>query len=258
MMLAMFIIGAILGNMTVSGLKLTLGLDFAEAYGNIISYPIMFIPAIVYAAIQNRRLEDTIPGNTLDEGHFGKMGGIVPFLISIPAVVATAYVVEPVVALLPQMPQWLEDIMKQLLEKSPLWVTIISVSVFAPLFEEWLCRGIVLRGLLANGVSPTSAIVASSVFFAVLHINPWQAIPAFILGCLFGYVYYRTGSLKLTMFMHCVNNSAAIIFSKIPSFKEAETFMDVLSPWAYWSIYATCLLIAASSIVIFSSTGYKK
>ena len=156
------------------------------------------------------------------------------------------------------MPQWLEDLMKQLMEKSPLWITIISVSVFAPIFEEWLCRGMILRGLLANRFSPASAIAVSSIFFAVLHINPWQAIPAFILGCLFGYVYYRTGSLKLTMFMHCVNNSAAIIFSKIPSFKEAETFMDVLSPWAYWSIYATCLLIAASSIVIFSSTGYKK
>ena len=257
-MLAMFIVGAVFGNLTVSGLTFALGHDFVSEYGNIISYPIIFIPPIIYAAVQSRRQKESTPENVLDNGHFGRLGRIVPFLISVPAVIATAYVVEPIIALLPQMPQWLEDMMKQLMEKSPLWITIISVSVFAPIFEEWLCRGMILRGLLANRFSPASAIAVSSIFFAVLHINPWQAIPAFILGCLFGYVYYRTGSLKLTMFMHCVNNSAAIIFSKIPSFKEAETFMDVLSPWAYWSIYATCLLIAASSIVIFSSTGYKK
>ena len=47
--------------------------------------------------------------------------------------IAAAFVVEPLTALLPDM---------------PLWATLLSVSVFAPLFEEWLCRGLVLRGLL--------------------------------------------------------------------------------------------------------------
>lgn len=158
--------------------------------------------------------------------------------------------------LLPDMPSWLEETMKKMLENTPVWVTLISVSVFAPLFEEWLCRGIVLRGLLKT-MRPFSAIAVSAAFFAILHMNPWQAIPAFLLGILFGYAYYKTGSLKLTMLMHCVNNTSAVILSRIPEFKDAETFMDILSPWAYWSIFAASLLIVACSIVILNSIGRK-
>ncbi len=99
-------------------------------------------------------------------------------------------------------------------------------------------------------MNPTAAILISAVFFAVLHMNPWQAIPAFLLGSLFGYVYYKTGSLKLTMLMHCVNNSFAILLSRVPEFKEAESFMDVLSPWAYICIFIACVLILFSTIVI--------
>lgn len=257
-MLAMFVTGVILGNLTVSGLKLALGFDFVSVYGNVISYPIMFVPSLIYASVQSSRQRDLAPGNALDDVHFGRFGGMLMALISIPAVIAAAYVVEPLVSLLPQMPAWLEEVMRQLLEKSPLWVTLISVSVLAPLLEEWLCRGIILRGLLANKISPVSAIAVSSVFFAVLHVNPWQAVPAFLIGCLLGYVYFKTGSLKLTMLMHCVNNSAAVVFNKIPVLKEADTFLDVLNPCAYWTVYAVCLLVLAGSLLVFSRTGYRK
>ena len=89
-------------------------------------------------------------------------------------------------------------------------------------------------GSTATGTKPIWAIFWSAVFFAFIHLNPWQAVPAFVLGCLFGYVYYKTGSLKLTMLMHCVNNTLATLLSRIPGMGEAESFMDVLSPWAYW------------------------
>ena len=106
-----------------------------------------------------------------------------------------------------------------------------------------------MRGLLRT-MNPASAIAVSAAFFAIIHMNPWQAIPAFCLGLLFGYVYYKTGSLKLTMLMHCANNTMAALCSRIPEFENAETFMDILSPWAYWCIYAACLVIIACSIVI--------
>jgi hypothetical protein len=73
-------------------------------------------------------------------------------------------------------------------------------------------------------------------------MNPWQAIPAFILGCIFGYVYYKTGSLKLTMLMHCANNTFAVVLSNIDAFEEAESWMDVLSPSAYWAIFVIGLI----------------
>ena len=73
------------------------------------------------------------------------------------------------------------------------------------------------------------------------------------MGLLFGYAYYRTGSLKLTMLMHFTNNTTALAFSKIPQFEDAETFMDILSPWAYWCIFVLCILIVISSAAVIRS-----
>jgi membrane protease YdiL (CAAX protease family) len=232
------------------GLNTFMGENFARTYGMIISYPIMFIPAMLYSSVQSRINEYNTPEVKLDSNNAGHWGWARMIFVCVFSTIAVAYITEPIVSLLPEMPQWLEDTMKSMLEDSPMWVTLLSVSIFAPLFEEWLCRGIVLRGLLNSNMSPTKAIVISSVFFAILHMNPWQAIPAFLLGSLFGYVYYKTGSLKLTMLMHCVNNTLAAVLAKINAFKDAETFMDILSPWAYWCIYAACLIAVCCSILV--------
>ena len=256
MLLVMFMIGGLLGNLVVLGLTFGFSAQFAQEYGTVISYPLMFIPAMLYASYQSRKAEirgdyQGLPegGIPLDSNNFGKLGGLRLSLIVSVATLAAAFVAEPVNMLLPPMPEFLQQALEQLTE-GPLWVTLLSVSIFAPVFEEWLCRGLVLRGLLQK-LKPFNAIMVSAAFFAILHMNPWQAIPAFLLGLLFGYVYYRTGSLKLTMLMHCVNNTFAALMTRIPSLSEAETFMDVMSPWAYICVYIACALIVCSTLLIF-------
>ena len=255
MLLAMFFVGALLGNMLVLLLQAGFSVEFAQEYGTVISYPVMFIPPMLYASFQSRKNEflpwgeDGNPpaGVPLDTNNFGRLGGGWLALVVSIATMAASFVAEPVNTILPEMPELLKQALEQL-TKGPVWISLLSVSIFAPFFEEWLCRGIVLRGLLKK-MKPGWAIAVSALFFAVLHMNPWQAIPAFILGLLFGYVYYRTGSLKLTMLMHCVNNTLAVICSHIPSLAEAETFMDVMSPWAYACIYAACILFLTAAVI---------
>ena len=257
MLLLLFLLGAVLGNLVIVGLNAFMGESFSQTYGIIISYPMMFIPAMLYASVQSRINEHSTPEVKLDSNNVGHLGWTRMIFICIFSTIAAAYVTEPIVSLLPPMPEWLENTMKNMLEDSPMWVTLLSVSIFAPFFEEWLCRGIVLRGLLNRDVSPAKAIIISSVFFAILHMNPWQAIPAFLLGSLFGYIYYKTGSLKLTMLMHCVNNTMAAVLGKIAIFENAETFMDVLSPWAYWCIYAACIVVVFCTILAFRTKEEK-
>lgn len=256
MLFAMFLLGSLLGSMLTTALQLFLSPEFAAEYGTLLSYPVMFIPVMLYASVKSRLANVFDRSYALDSSNFGRYGGFIIALVVSSATFAAAFVIEPIVTLLPDMPQWIQDVMDQMLKDSPLWCTLLSVSVLAPLFEEWLCRGLILRGLLKKS-SPAVAISVSAIFFAVLHMNPWQAIPAFCLGVLFGYVYYRTGSLKLTMLMHCVNNTMAVIFSKIPAFEEAETFMDVMSPWAYAGVYVALMLVLASSIIIIKGIELK-
>jgi membrane protease YdiL (CAAX protease family) len=199
LLFVMFLIGALLGNIIVLALGMV-SAEFAAIYGVVISYPVMFIPPLLYASAQSRRNEYFDLGYALDSNNFGRMGGWKLGLIVSIATIAAAFMTDSLTKIMPEAPQWFEDAMNSIMD-APTWLTLLSVSIFAPLFEEWLCRGLVLRGLLQKK-SPAVAISLSALFFAVLHMNPWQAVPAFILGLLFGYVYYRTGSLKLIMLMH--------------------------------------------------------
>ena len=252
---ALFMLGALLGNILVLGLQF-ISPKFAKEYGMIISYPLMFIPAMLYASAKSRFEENFTPGFKMDSNNFGRFSGIQIAAIVTVATLATAFMTDAISSLMPPMPEWLEATMKELLH-APFWITLISVSVFAPLFEEWLCRGIVLRSLLTK-YSPATAIIVSAVFFAIFHFNPWQAIRAFILGLLFGYVYYKTGSLKLTMLMHCANNTMAAVFSRIPALEEAKSFIDVMNPWTYAGIFICSAAFVVAAIIVFAGIPHKE
>lgn len=255
MLFVMFIIGAFLGNIIVAAMTFV-SPAFATMYGTVISYPVMFIPPMLYASANSRRNEFFETGYALDSSNFGSLGVFRMAVIVSIATMATAFMADSINTLLPSPPEWFEQTMEMLLE-GPVWITLLSVSVFAPVFEEFLCRGLVLRGLLQKS-GPAMAITVSALFFAILHMNPWQALPAFILGLLFGYVYYKTGSLKLTMLMHCVNNTIAVIFSKIPALAEAENFTEILSPWAYAGVFMACVAFVAGACVVLRSIPFSK
>ena len=53
------------------------------------------------------------------------------------------------------------------------------------------------------------------------------------------------------MLMHCVNNTLALVMSRIPSLADAETFMDLMSPWAYVCIYIASVLFIAAAVTTF-------
>lgn len=87
----------------------------------------------------------------------------------------------------------------------------ITVCILAPILEEIIFRGFVLRGMLQNKVNPIVAIIMSGLIFGAAHLNPWQFIGAGFLGIVFGYIYYRTKSLILCIFLHALNNILSFV-----------------------------------------------
>lgn len=113
---------------------------------------------------------------------------------------ATSVLCEPLLELLPQpdMPVGRGS-----------W-TVLSLVVFAPFFEELLCRGVVLGALRAKyGV--VAAWLLSSLFFGVLHVQPLLAVNACLIGLILGFVYIASGSIWAPMLLHAVNNGAAYL-----------------------------------------------
>ena len=87
--------------------------------------------------------------------------------------------------------------------------------VVAPVTEEALFRGLILRGFLAN-YSKRRAILLSALLFAVMHTNPWQFISAFVAGVLLAWLLIETGSLIPCLFAHALANGMAYLAALLP------------------------------------------
>ncbi len=252
LLLFWLVLGALLGNGVTLILTKYLGSEIAMEYGTLLSYPIMFLPPLIFASVRSRSNEMNIGAvpSPLDDGHFRPLGGFFCAILVIVATLASGLCTDAISAVMPPMPEALEAALESL-TTGKLWINFICVCIFAPFFEEWLCRGMVLRGLLDNKVKPVWAILFSALFFGLIHGNVWQMVPAILLGALFGYVYYKTRSLKLTMLMHFTNNGLALLVSHIPSLESADTWIDVLGAW-YWPLFAASVIVLALFFLAFS------
>ena len=241
--------GALIGNFVTLIFTAIAGQQAAIDYAMLIAYPLQFLPAIMFVAIKSRNLSYSAGGFALDSSHFSPQKGWICALLVMAGTFAAAFATDALSSVMPPMPEWLKTVMENM-TGGVLWVNFLLVSIMAPLFEEWLCRGMVLRGLLNAGkMKPVWAIVISALFFAIIHMNPWQAIPAFVLGLLFGYVYYKTGSLKLTMLMHFTNNTLALAASRI--WPDAETWTDIIGA-QYWPYFGLALVVLGLVVLAFS------
>ena len=258
-LLGLFLLGNVLGALVMLIFGLFVPPSVVEAYSMLIVYPVSFIPPMLYAARKSQGNSLFEPGFKLNSSHFGPFKAWQIVLITILLSFATMMAADWPNYLnfeATSRISWLKsfyDVMMESLSKvtgGPFWSSFLLTAIFAPIFEEWLCRGMVLRGLLTR-MKPAWAIVISALFFALIHMNPWQALNAFIIGVVMGYVYFKTGSLLLTMLIHFVNNGTAVICAQIPSLEQYDYWMDMIGHQTYWVVYILSLIVLAACIWAF-------
>lgn len=121
---------------------------------------------------------------------------------------------------------------------------IISVTIMAPLVEELLFRGAIEGHLLRQGKSPVSAILISALIFGIVHINPAQIPFAFAIGSIFGWLYYRTGSVVSGIVGHFLNNSVATIMMATQTKEEFNTkTVEWLGEGPTYALFAVSLIV---------------
>jgi membrane protease YdiL (CAAX protease family) len=168
--------------------------------------------------------------------------GFSPFLwmLLVPFILSVNMAVKPLTGWI-SMPDFFKQMFADISQNNlPVFLSIVIV---APLGEEWISRGIILKGLLKH-YSPRKAIVWSAVIFGIIHFNPWQAVSAFFIGLAIGWIYWRTRSLWLCVFMHAVNNAAAFVLTAIFPDSSADVTLATLAGgyYIYFVVLAVCAL----------------
>ena len=87
---------------------------------------------------------------------------------------------------------------------------MIAATFMAPITEEIFFRGSLLPGLNQK-YSNLKSILITSLLFGLIHLNPWQFIPAFFAGIFLGWLYLITKNIYLCFFIHALNNGTAVL-----------------------------------------------
>lgn len=156
------------------------------------------------------------------------------------------------------IPEFFAKLLLELIQ--PTLMSVIQVIILAPVFEEMLFRGLILRGFLQR-YSPAKAIFVSSLLFAVIHINPHQMLPGLLMGILFAWLTVKTKSLVPSIFSHMFVNcfswmSINGIFPPIPGFstgRETLLLKRTVEFQPIWLDFWGVILLAASLIILIRS-----
>lgn len=107
-----------------------------------------------------------------------------------------------------------EDLSEALMAVHPIGGFLLVVGV-APVTEEYLFRGMILRGLLTRHRAWV-AVIVSAVLFGVMHANLLQFHLGVIIGCVFGWWFVRTGSVAPGLIGHAVFNGVSYFSTLFP------------------------------------------
>lgn len=127
------------------------------------------------------------------------------------------------------------------------FIDLFSSIILAPIAEEMLFRGVVLKEF--SKVSQRFGIVMSALIFGLMHGNPYQFVMAAAVGVPLAYVTVKTGSLIPAIVGHMALNTAA----SIPGI--VELFDSSLYDGAYSFVVQAEYAIGAVTMMILWSKG---
>lgn len=88
---------------------------------------------------------------------------------------------------------------------------LIIVAIVPAIGEELLFRGVLQKIFINWAKNAHIGIWGSAILFSALHMQFFGFFPRFLLGLLFGYMFYWSNSLWLPILGHFINNGTVVI-----------------------------------------------
>ncbi len=141
-------------------------------------------------------------------------------------------------------PEFLQELVEQLkiITIGNGFIIILTTAIVAPIVEEMLFRGYLQKVLEESWKDITKAILVTSIFFALVHLNPYWIVQIYLLGLVLGYLAWRTNSIIPGIFLHGLNNGFAVALNNAEDvFNRYYNWYEHVNP--LWVFIAIVLII---------------
>lgn len=134
---------------------------------------------------------------------------ILLLLVSVGFQAATTGLLELILPYFENLMEDYNELMEQLDDASP-WLNFFSVVILAPISEELIFRGVILKKA-SRFTSFTIANILQALCFGLFHMNIVQGLYAFAGGLAMGYVAYHYRTILASIVFHLFFNGLSYI-----------------------------------------------
>lgn len=113
----------------------------------------------------------------------------------------------------------------ELIESSPVWLTLVIAVIIGPIIEELIFRKLMLDRLSRYG--NVLAIFVSGISFGLFHGNLYQFFYSALLGILLAYITVKTGNWLYSVAMHVMINFFGSV-AALPAIDRINEFYESL------------------------------
>ena len=106
-------------------------------------------------------------------------------------------------------------------------VNLLTFGLTTAVAEELIFRGVFQKIFFNLFRSGHIAVWITAALFSAIHFQFFGFIPRFILGLVFGYLFFWSGNLWLPMIAHFVNNAVPVILVYVQGLEKLNTPTDV-------------------------------
>lgn len=108
-----------------------------------------------------------------------------------------------------------------------LLLNLLMIALLPAIAEELIFRGVFQKIFCRLFRSGHMAIWFTSLIFSTIHFQFFGFIPRLILGLVFGYLFYWSGTLWLPVISHFINNAFPVILTYIRGIEKMKAPVDL-------------------------------
>lgn len=135
-------------------------------------------------------------------------------------------------------------------------INMLMIAIIPAIGEELIFRGVLQQIFISWTKKPAVSIVLAAAIFSAIHMQFYGFVPRMLLGMLFGYFFYRTGTIWIAIFAHFLNNGFAVTVDFISKIRPGLLPVSVSEDYhtTFWVMWTSIIVTMLFMLVFYYLT----